>query len=114
MYTKKNSTIKLHQSSICSALLLHLLILLDIVVELVHLTFFVFGLLATLLLLALRTGLAVFAAFAFLAVVAVMTVEDAFHEVLLVGFCGNELATGSGERSPAIRDTLRMDGWMDG
>lgn len=99
----------LHQSSIRPILLLHLLVLLDIVSELVHLTLFVLGLLlSTLLLLALSTGLAVFAAFAFLAMVAVV-VEDALHEVLLVVFCGNELATGRGGRGI----TGHVGGWME-
>lgn len=76
---------RLHQIAIGTSLLLDLLILLNVVAELVHLTLFVLGLL--LALLALPTGL-VLVIFVLAVVVAVM-VEDALHKVLVVGLVGS-------------------------
>ena len=76
---------RLHQIAIGTSLLLDLLILLNVVAELVHLTLFVLGLL--LALLALPTGL-VLVIFVLAVVVAVM-VEDALHRVLVVGLVGS-------------------------
>ena len=78
---------RLHQIAIGTSLLLDLLILLNVVAELVHLTLFVLGLL--LALLALPTGL-VLVIFVLAVVVAVM-VEDALHKVLVVGLVGSYL-----------------------
>lgn len=82
---QNNRTVRrLHQTAIGASLLLHLLILLNVVSELVHLTLLVLGLLLALLvlLLALPTGLAL--VFAFL----VVMVENALHKVLVVGLVG--------------------------
>ena len=81
---------RLHQIAIGTSLLLDLLILLNVVAELVHLTLFVLGLLLALLALpALPTGL-VLVIFVLAVVVAVM-VEDALHKVLVVGLVGSYL-----------------------